>query len=206
MKRLSLSLRLVIVIIFAAAAAAAAIGANAAGYRPLDSVQEYLGIAPPAPIAAPAKAENAAATAAPMLPAPTTLAPGDIAPLGVNSATTDKFSLILLKPIGAGTVINFTDNGFATATSGGTTEGFLTLYRSKRYACGNDTLMDVSDDNPRNRLEFGYTGELQFQPVRRPTICIPGVDRKLGHANGNYSALWDQLRRRTRDKWNNNFK
>lgn len=60
MKKLSLSLRLVFVMIFAAAAAAAAIGANAAGYRPLDSVQEFLGIAPPAPIVAPAKAESVA--------------------------------------------------------------------------------------------------------------------------------------------------
>lgn len=86
MKRLSLSLRLVIVIIFAAAAAAAAIGANAAGYRPLDSVQEFLGIAPPSPITAPAKAENAAATAAPMLPAATTLLTDDFDYSGLLTA------------------------------------------------------------------------------------------------------------------------
>ena len=58
---------------------------------------------------------------------PTTLAAGDIAIVSINSANPDKFAVVLLKAINAGTVINFTDNGFTgTDTTGRTGEGFLT--------------------------------------------------------------------------------
>ncbi|UAY51311.1 YDG domain-containing protein [Ferruginibacter albus] len=55
----------------------------------------------------------------------TTLAPGDIALLGINADNPDKFSVILLKDIGSGTVINFTDNGFTSATAGRSNENYL---------------------------------------------------------------------------------
>ena len=57
----------------------------------------------------------------------TTLAAGDLAVVGMNSANPDKFAVVLLKDINTGTVINFTDNGFTGSnTTGRTGEGFLT--------------------------------------------------------------------------------
>ncbi len=57
----------------------------------------------------------------------TTLAAGDLALVGMNSAAPDRFAVVLLKDINTGTVINFTDNGFTgTNTTGRTGEGFLT--------------------------------------------------------------------------------
>ncbi len=60
--------------------------------------------------------------------AQTVLSAGDVAPVAVNAANPDKFSVVLLKNIAANTVINFTDNGFTgTNTTGRTGEGFLTF-------------------------------------------------------------------------------
>jgi len=60
-------------------------------------------------------------------PPPTALAAGDIAFLQYDSDNPDKFTFITLVDLAAGTVINFTDNGFASATAGRTGEGFLTF-------------------------------------------------------------------------------
>jgi len=57
---------------------------------------------------------------------PTTLAAGDVAVLGYNSANPDALAVVLLRDIGPSTVINFTDNGFSSTTTGNTSEGFLT--------------------------------------------------------------------------------
>jgi hypothetical protein len=62
-------------------------------------------------------------------PPATTLAAGDIAFTGYHSATAfvDSFSFVLLKPVGAGTVINFTDNGWLIGGVFANTEEVLTL-------------------------------------------------------------------------------
>ncbi|MCC6599855.1 MAG: hypothetical protein IT223_04180, partial [Crocinitomicaceae bacterium] len=49
---------------------------------------------------------------------PPDLSAGDIVIIAFGPTTTDKFAFVLLKDIAAGTVINFTDNGFASATTG----------------------------------------------------------------------------------------
>ncbi len=59
---------------------------------------------------------------------PSVLAAGDVAVVAVNTANPDTFSIVLLKAINTGTVINFTDNGFTGSdTTGRTGEGFLTF-------------------------------------------------------------------------------
>lgn len=68
--------------------------------------------------------------------AATTLAAGDVAIVAINSANPDKFSIVLLKSIGSGTVINFTDNGFTSTTAGRTGEGFLTYTAPTDLAAG----------------------------------------------------------------------
>ncbi|MCC6600459.1 MAG: T9SS type A sorting domain-containing protein [Crocinitomicaceae bacterium] len=56
----------------------------------------------------------------------TALSGGDVAFVALGPNSTDKFAFILLKDIAAGTVIHFTDNGFASTTTGRTGEGFVT--------------------------------------------------------------------------------
>lgn len=56
-----------------------------------------------------------------------TYAAGDVALLAINSANPDKFSFVNLKPMDAGDVVTFTDNGFTSGTAGRTGEGFLTF-------------------------------------------------------------------------------
>jgi hypothetical protein len=58
---------------------------------------------------------------------PTVLAAGDIAILTYNGDDPDEFSFVTLVDLNPGTVIHFTDNGFASATTGRTGEGFLTF-------------------------------------------------------------------------------
>ena len=53
------------------------------------------------------------------------LQPGDIAIVEVNSADTDKLCFITFRQLNAGTVINFTDNGFTDPVTVRTGEGFL---------------------------------------------------------------------------------
>ena len=57
---------------------------------------------------------------------PNVLQEGDIAILQINSATPDRLAFITFVELNPGTVINFTDNGFISATTVRTGEGFLT--------------------------------------------------------------------------------
>jgi hypothetical protein len=43
----------------------------------------------------------------------TVLSPGDLAIVQYNSSTTDSFTFVFARDIEAGTVVNFTDNGWA---------------------------------------------------------------------------------------------
>ena len=53
------------------------------------------------------------------------LQPGDIAIIEANTADTDRISFLALKQISAGTIINFTDNGFVDPNTVRLNEGFL---------------------------------------------------------------------------------
>ena len=69
--------------------------------------------------------------------AQTTLAPGDVALLGLDATDPDEFSIIFLKNITAGTKIVITDNGFLTSTTGRTGEGFLTYTAPSSLSAGS---------------------------------------------------------------------
>jgi len=58
--------------------------------------------------------------------AQTTLVQGDVAIIALNSTNPDMFSFVFLKDVTAGTIVNFTDNGFTGGATGRTGEGFLT--------------------------------------------------------------------------------
>ncbi|MBN1965421.1 MAG: Ig-like domain-containing protein, partial [Anaerolineae bacterium] len=67
---------------------------------------------------------------------PTTLAPGDIAIIGLNFDDPDEFAFVLLRAVGSGTVINFTDNGWFAAGGFRTGEGTLTWTAATDLAAG----------------------------------------------------------------------
>jgi hypothetical protein len=72
----------------------------------------------------------------------TTLAAGDIAIIAMGPSSTDQFAFVLLKDINTGTIINFTDLGFASATAGfnggtgGNAEGFVTYTAPSEQCAG----------------------------------------------------------------------
>lgn len=68
--------------------------------------------------------------------AQTTLAPGDIAIIAVNSTDPDQMAFVALRDLAAGTVINFTDNGFTSPTTGRTGEGYLTYTAPSAICAG----------------------------------------------------------------------
>ncbi len=67
---------------------------------------------------------------------PTALAPGDVVVLAMGTNIPDKFAVLLLKEINAGTAIHFTDNSFASTTTPNTNEGFLTFTAPSRLCAG----------------------------------------------------------------------
>ena len=58
----------------------------------------------------------------------TVLSPGDLAIVQYNSSTTDSFTFVFARDIEAGTVVNFTDNGWLAA--GGFRAGDVTKAQS----------------------------------------------------------------------------
>ena len=100
----------------------------------------------------------------------TTLSAGDVAIIAVNPSGTDAFSFVLLKSIATNTVINFTDNGFASSTTGRTGEGFLTYTAPSAQTAGtviswtngqNITGTGWSSNNPSN-FALNASGEQLF--------------------------------------------
>ena len=68
--------------------------------------------------------------------AQTVLTPGDVAIIAFNSTNPDEFAFVTLRDLTAGTVINFTDNGFSSPTSGRTGENFLTYTAPSNICAG----------------------------------------------------------------------
>ena len=56
----------------------------------------------------------------------TVLSPGDLAIVQYNSSTTDSFTFVFARDIEAGTVVNFTDNGWLAAGGFRAGEGTVT--------------------------------------------------------------------------------
>jgi hypothetical protein len=89
----------------------------------------------------------------------TTLAAGDIAITGYNSDDPDTFSFVVLKPIAAGTVINFTDKGWLS--SGGfsnfANDSTVTFTASGAIATG--TVILSSDSQFSGSLNLDAAGD-----------------------------------------------
>jgi hypothetical protein len=74
----------------------------------------------------------------PLPAAATTLNAGDIAFSGYTSQVTDEFSFVLLKNIGPGTVINFTNNGWLSTNVFGVGEETVTWTSNAAYPAGTE--------------------------------------------------------------------
>jgi len=94
----------------------------------------------------------------------TVLAQGDVAVVAINSATPDSFSVVLLKDISQGTVINFTDNGFTAGATGRTGEGFLTYTAPSNLTAGtvltwtNAMVITGTGWSSNNPSSFAFNG------------------------------------------------
>ena len=95
-----------------------------------------------------------------------TLSPGDIAIIGYNSDDPDTFSFVALKPIGVGTVINFTDKGWLAAGgfSNFANDSTVTFTAAANIAAGTV----IASSNP------GFSGTLNLDPNGDQIIAYQG--------------------------------
>jgi hypothetical protein len=80
---------------------------------------------------------------------------GDIAIIHYNSDGTDSFSFVFLRPVAAGTTINFTDNGWLAAGGFRTGEGTVTYTAATDIAAGTLVTLsglDLDGRRPDHRL------------------------------------------------------
>ncbi|MBD3581249.1 YDG domain-containing protein [Flavobacterium selenitireducens] len=95
----------------------------------------------------------------------TSLAAGDVAIIGMNTASTDRFSVVLLKDIVSGTVFRITDCGMASPTTGRANEGHLTYTAPSAQSAGTVLTwfngMNVSGTgwNSNNPSNFALSGD-----------------------------------------------
>ncbi|HEY6914367.1 MAG TPA: BACON domain-containing carbohydrate-binding protein, partial [Paludibacter sp.] len=93
----------------------------------------------------------------------TTLLPGDIAFIGINTdGSTDDFDFVLLTPISSGTVINFTDCGWNHSTGFNTieTESHCTWTASSALPAGTIVNVITNNGNTRPIASTGiFTGD-----------------------------------------------
>src|SRR5205085_12095896 len=74
----------------------------------------------------------------PLPAAPSTLNAGDIGFSGYTSTQTDEFSFVLLRNIGSGTVINFTNNGWLSTNVFRAGEQTVTWTSNAAYPAGTE--------------------------------------------------------------------
>lgn len=131
---------------------------------------------------------------------PSSLSQGDLAILAFGTTTTDKFAFVLLKDINTGTIINFTDNGFSSTSTGRTGEGFLT-YTAPTAICAGTVITWIngqsivgtgwSSNNPTN-FAFNSTGDqlFAFQGTANSTTWASQSGITLLSGIQNYNTSW----------------
>src|SRR5262245_49653621 len=113
----------------------------------------------------------------------TVLSVGDIAIVQYNSGGTDAFTFVFLRDVDAGTVVNFTDNGWQAAGGFRAGEGTVTYTASGAIAAGTIvTLTGLNLDDAGDQI-IAYQGD-----VATPTI-LSVVDL----ADGNNTVFGDAI-------------
>ena len=113
----------------------------------------------------------------------TTLSVGDIAIVHYNSST-DAFSFVFLRDVEAGTIVNFTDNGWLAA--GGFRAGENTVTYTAPAAIAAGTIVTLSGLDSRRR--------------RRPDHRLSGRSGDSDHSASRRFCGRQQHRRRRRDR------
>lgn len=129
----------------------------------------------------------------PVPPDPTPLCLGDIAFTGFQSDNPDMFSFIILKDIGVGTEINFTDNGWFAAGGFRATENTMTLTFSEPLSCGDEVKVDggtgmaTSIDNASVGIISGSIPELSSSGDQ--IFAYQGTAPTAGNESGFLAAI-----------------
>jgi hypothetical protein len=120
----------------------------------------------------------------------TVLSPGDLAIVQYNSSTTDSFSFIFARDIEAGTVVNFTDNGWLAAGGFRPGEGTVTYTALTAITAGTVvTLTGLNLDDTGDQI-IAYQGTEASPTILYLVDLADGNNTVAGDAtNDNTTAL-----------------
>ena len=90
----------------------------------------------------------------------TTLAPGDLAVIGVNADNPDEFAFVVLVSVDAGTEIRFTDSGWESDGTFRANEGAVKYTAPAALAAGTvvNSITDAADFASDNDADVGTSG------------------------------------------------
>src|SRR4029453_11003134 len=120
----------------------------------------------------------------------TVLTVGDIAIVQYNSGTTDSFSFVFLRDVEAGTIVNFTDNGWLAAGGFRPGEGTVTYTAPSAISAGTTvTLSGLNLDDPGDQI-IAYQGAPATPTILHVVDLADGNNTVAGDAtNDNTTAL-----------------
>jgi hypothetical protein len=120
----------------------------------------------------------------------TVLTVGDIAIVQYNSGTTDAFTFVFLRDVEAGTVVNFTDNGWQAAGGFRATEGTVTYTAAAAITAGTTvTLTGLNLDDAGDQI-IAYQGDPITPTILHVVDLADGNNTVAGDAtNDNTTAL-----------------
>jgi hypothetical protein len=120
----------------------------------------------------------------------TVLSPGDLAIVQYNSSTTDSFTFVFARDIEAGTVVNFTDNGWLAAGGFRPGEGTITYTAPTAITAGTVvTLTGLNLDAAGDQI-IAYQGTQASPTILYLVDLADGNNTVAGNAtNANTTAL-----------------
>jgi hypothetical protein len=120
----------------------------------------------------------------------TVLTVGDIAIVQYNSGTTDTFTFVFLRDVEAGTIVNFTDNGWLAAGGFRPGEGTVTYTAPSAIAAGTTvTLSGLNLDDAGDQI-IAYQGAPATPTILHVVDLADGNNTVAGDAtNDNTTAL-----------------
>lgn len=120
----------------------------------------------------------------------TVLSPGDLAIVQYNSSTTDSFTFVFARDIEAGTVVNFTDNGWLAAGGFRPGEGTVTYTAPTAITAGTVvTLTGLNLDDTGDQI-IAYQGTQASPTILYLVDLADGNNTVAGDAtNDNTTAL-----------------
>jgi hypothetical protein len=115
---------------------------------------------------------------------------GDIAIIHYNSDGTDSFSFVFLRPVAAGTTINFTDNGWLAAGGFRTGEGTVTYTAATDIAAGTLVTLSGLDLDEAGDQIIAYEGSPASPTILYVVDLADGNNTVAGDAtDANTTAL-----------------